>query len=331
MPSAPLLASNAADDAAVARVTPADAPRVALPVAQARPRHAAPRHVHAAPHAHHAKHSTHAAALARGGFHLKLSGPVLDLQASRNITEAQRALLREARTLLDGDDYASAMLALRDRIDTLQKRLEALQSQAVRLEAAQAKPQPALAAREREAPSLGFAQGAWSWALVALLGLAALLLSLTSWLRRRKPGAAVEPEVKALPPDAGTETGRFAPPPPHVLAPGTAAPSAAPIAMEDTEEAIRSARDLYNAGERLQAAGVLRLAIESHPERVAPWLPLFDLLMRERLATEYAELARGFRALHGSSPAWKTVQRAGQQLDPGNPLYAEEEARQVAA
>jgi len=32
------------------------------------------------------------------------------------------------------------------------------------------------------------------------------------------------------------------------------------------------------------------------------------------------------------SPAWKTVQRAGQQLDPANPLYAEEgEARQVAA
>ena len=47
----------------------------------------------------------------------------------------------------------------------------------------------------------------------------------------------------------------------------------------------------------------------------------FDLLMRERLVTEFAELARGFRAVHATSPAWKTVQRAGQQIDPGNALY----------
>lgn len=123
-----------------------------------------------------------------------------------------------------------------------------------------------------------------------------------------------------------TQCERFAPPPPEVIAPqaAAAAPASAgapALALDDTEEAIRSARDLYNAGERLQAAGVLRLAIESHPERVAPWLPLFDLLLRERLVTEFAELARGFRALHGASPAWKTVQRAGQQIDPGNSLY----------
>ena len=318
---------------------PVTAPAVPL-VAEAAPQtpHAqAPRK--AASKAHpkfHAKRTQHALAPSRGGFHLKLSGPVLDLGPSRTVTDAQRTVLREARTLIDGDDYASAMLALRDRIDTLQKRLEALQAQAARIETAgRAQPKVVAAPAPREPAALSrLMDGAWLWALVAFLGLIALLMPLARWMRRRKPDAMAVAVVKPRRVDKGTETGRFAPPPPHVLVPEVApsTPVAATIAMDDTEDAIRTARDLYNSGERLQAAGVLRLAIESHPERVAPWLPLFDLLMRERLAMEYAELARGFRALHGSSPAWKTVQRAGQQLDPANPVYADgDEARQVAA
>jgi len=330
--SAPLVADAtppvaAPAQAAVAAVSPLPPP------ARARSPHKSAHKPHAS---WHGKRAHHATPLAGGAFHLRLSGPVLDLAPSRNITDAQRALLREARTLMDGDDYASAMLALRDRIDTLQKRLEALQSEAARIEtAARAQPKVALAPAPGErAAALRLIDGAWLWALLALLGLAALLMPLTRWMRRRKPAEIAEPVAKPRSVQPGTETGRFAPPPPQVLAPEAvpAVAIAAPMAMEDTEDAIRTARDLYNSGERLQAAGVLRLAIESHPERVAPWLPLFDLLMRERLATEYAELARGFRALHGASPAWKTVQRAGQQLDPANPLYAEEgEARQVAA
>ena len=329
-PSAPLVVESTHPVAAPVQLAAATIPPVARTPEDARsPRKAAQK----ARAPSHSKRAHAAATLARGGFHLKLSGPVLDLTPSRDITDAQRALLREARTLMDGDDYASAMLALRDRIDALQKRLEALQAEAVRMEtSARAQPKVAMAPAPREpAAALRLLDDAWMWIVVALLGLAALLTALT---RRRRPDEMAEPRVKPRRVDEGTETGRFAPPPPQVLAPAAqpAAPVAASIAMEDTEDAIRAARDLYNSGERLQAAGVLRLAIESHPERVAPWLPLFDLLMRERLATEYAELARGFRALHGSSPAWKTVQRAGRELDPANPAYVDEgEPRQVAA
>jgi hypothetical protein len=173
-----------------------------------------------------------------------------------------------------------------------------------------------------------------TWALAALLGLGALLWP--AWRRVRRPSRDETADLivkPAAPPKPGVETGRFAPPP-EVTAPAANARTAAaavPAQPDETEEAIRTARDLYNAGERLQAAGVLRLAIESHPERVSPWLPLFDLLMRERLVTEFGELARGFRALHGASPAWKTVQRAGQQIDPGNPLYTDERPHEQAA
>lgn len=329
-PSVPLMAG----------ATPQATPSVAVAAAAAVPVHATSvpaRAPHKVSHkaASHAKRVHHRAAAAHAGFRLKLSGPMLDLEPSRNITGAQRALLREARTLIDGDDYASAMLALRDRIDTLQKRLEALQAEAARIEAsARERPSVATAPAPREPAALRLVDGAWLWAMLALLGLVASLMPLTRWMRRRRSGEMPEPVAKPPPMEPGTETGRFAPPPPQVLAPGPApaAAIAAGVALEDTEKAIRTARDLYNAGERLQAAGILRLAIESHPERVAPWLPLFDLLMRERLATEYGELARGFRALHGASAAWKTVQRAGREIDPANPLYADEgETRQVAA
>ena len=320
-PGAGVAASTTASAAsAPAAVKPRVRARKNDGIAQAKPRHHAP------------------VAIAHGGFHLKLSGPVLDLEPTRHVTDAERERLREARMLMDGDDYASAMLALRDRIGTLQKRLEMLQAQAARIEAVQReRPRPAAVPQREPNVAARLADGAWWWAIVALLGLLALLMPLTRWMRRRRPAAEV-PELVVKKPRAaatGTETGRFAPPPPEVIAPAiaaTAPASPAPLAFEDTEEAIRTARDLYNSGERLQAAGVLRLAIERHPERVAPWLPLFDLLMRERLATEYAELARGFQVLHGASPAWKTVQRAGQQIDPANPLYAEGAApHQVAA
>jgi hypothetical protein len=348
-PSAPLVVHTAED----AGVAPRDAMQVAgvtsapsSSVAASTPASAASAPAPVKPRVHarknhgiaHAKPRHHApVAIAHGGFHLKLSGPVLDLEPTRHVTDAERERLREARTLMDGDDYASAMLALRDRIGTLQKRLEMLQAQAARIEAVQ-RERPQVAAVPQREPNVAarLADGAWSWAIVALLGLLALLMPLTRWMRRRRPAEVPELVVKKpRAPETGTETGRFAPPPPEVIAPATAATapaSPAPLAFDDTEEAIRTARDLYNSGERLQAAGVLRLAIERHPERVAPWLPLFDLLMRERLATEYAELARGFQVLHGASPAWKTVQRAGQQIDPANPLYADGAApHQVAA
>jgi len=355
--SAPLVVASSSEDVAVVQPAAIPAPAQATPVrTHAVARKSARHHASIAPPAHARAGSPAASprqAVHRGGFMLKLSGAVLDLTPSRHIDEAQRAQLREARALLDADDYTSAMLALRDRIEALQRRMAQLQ---VEVASAQGAPAPSTPVRAAAAPGPGASvvatapraqpasrvpaaarqliDASWWWVLVALLGLAALFLPVWRMARRRKLSAPVA-EEPSFASREGVETGRFVAPP-ALQASGIAAVKAAAatspeLLADDTEEAIRNARDLYNAGDRLQAAGVLRLAIEAHPERVAPWLPLFDLLLRERLATEFAELARGFRSLHGASPAWKTVQRAGQQIDPGNALYREDAAAEHQA
>jgi hypothetical protein len=348
MPEEPMVAKVEVAKVEVAPV-PAAAPVAVASTPVAKPAHPGPAHARATPHV-----PTHASSAAytrgaalHGGYLLKLSGPVLDLEPSRHVDAAQRAQLREAQAMMLEDDYTSAMLALRSRIDALQKRLGELQLQAATLDTAPALASTPVATETQAAPAMApppaervlsatrrVADAAWSWALVALLGLLALLWPLSRAVRRRREdnAHAVVPAAPVPVPYTGVETGTFAPPPPEVIAPQAPVSAApAPATADDTEEAIRDARELYNAGERLQAAGVLRRAIESHPERVAPWLPLFDLLMRERLMTEFGELARGFRTLHGASPAWKTVQRAGQQIDPANPLYHAEKPEEQAA
>jgi len=348
LPSAPIVvaeyASQTTPAATTASVIPLPPPRESRAAPAPAARKAARHHSTArTAHARHDSPQLHARSNVAhtGGYLLKLSGPVLDLSPSRGLAESQRVALREARALLDADDYTSAMLALRDRIDVLQRRMAQLQQQATALDAPRAAPKaavPAVALPHMSSAARPFVDASWGWILVALLGLMALFLPVWRLARRRKsaPSSVLVESPRADSAKQGVETGRFAPPP-MVHAPivkSKALANASPeVLAGDTEEAIRNARDLYNAGDRLQAAGVLRLAIEAHPERVAPWLPLFDLLMRERLATEFAELARGFRALHGASPAWKTVQRAGQQIDPGNAMYREDAsaAQQAAA
>jgi hypothetical protein len=72
---------------------------------------------------------------------------------------------------------------------------------------------------------------------------------------------------------------------------------------------------------------VLQLAVDRQPERERPWLALLELLRREGLVVDHAELAARFRELHGAGDAWRKVQYFGREIDPANPLYRDAEPR----
>ncbi|HZZ93067.1 MAG TPA: hypothetical protein VFE23_10930 [Usitatibacter sp.] len=60
-------------------------------------------------------------------FQLKLSSAEIDLSASRNIGERERAQLRERLAMLDADDQVAAMLSLRHSLKQLEARVAELQ------------------------------------------------------------------------------------------------------------------------------------------------------------------------------------------------------------
>jgi hypothetical protein len=94
---------------------------------------------------------------------------------------------------------------------------------------------------------------------------------------------------------------------------------AAPI--DDTDAVIRAARLYYEEGALLRAVQVLQLAVDRHPGRVRPWLALLELLRREGLVVDHAELAARFHDLHGDADEWRKVQYFGREIDPANALY----------
>ncbi len=63
-----------------------------------------------------------------GEFSLRLSGSEMDLTRSANVTEEQRALLREKQFFLDADDQLAQFLALKNAVKQLETRLNDIQS-----------------------------------------------------------------------------------------------------------------------------------------------------------------------------------------------------------
>ena len=61
------------------------------------------------------------------GFQLRLSGAQMDLTRSRNVSEAQRDILREKQLILDSDDQVAALLSLKNTVKQLEQRLNEIQ------------------------------------------------------------------------------------------------------------------------------------------------------------------------------------------------------------
>ncbi|MEP7154272.1 MAG: hypothetical protein ABI905_00760 [Betaproteobacteria bacterium] len=64
---------------------------------------------------------------ANENFHLRLSNAQMDLTRSRNVSEAQRDVLREKQLILDSDDQVAALLSLKNTVKQLEQRLNEIQ------------------------------------------------------------------------------------------------------------------------------------------------------------------------------------------------------------
>jgi pilus assembly protein FimV len=98
------------------------------------------------------------------------------------------------------------------------------------------------------------------------------------------------------------------------------------LAIEDPSSVVKGARLFYEDGAIPRAVELLQFAIEDNPAEVRPWLALFEIFRLERLAEEFATLARRFHGEHGNSEYWRKVQYFGREIGPANPLYREDAA-----
>jgi hypothetical protein len=301
---------------------------------------------------------THPAAprAAGGAFLLKLSGPHIDLAKSRTMDEAARAKLRERLVTLDADDEMATLLAMHDRMRRLETEVAALQLRVSQLATAplpaqpSATPRPAPAAKEKSS----FPRGSG----LALAVLIALLAAALAWrLRRRALESRVQAEWDTEVADAsGIAAARFARAAPLVPdepaavtepepiaskpvpsqpvepavpllteSPALAAAPPSPVEALEPDEVIAAARRHYEEGALLHAVQLLQRAIEASPREVRPWLALLELLRREGLAVDHAELAVRFHQVHGEGEAWRKVKFFGRELDPSHPLYRDDD------
>jgi hypothetical protein len=114
------------------------------------------------------------------------------------------------------------------------------------------------------------------------------------------------------------------------------------IVLDDADSVVKGARLFYEDGAVTRAVELLQYAIERNPAALKTWLALFEVFRLERLAGEFAALARRFKERHGKGDYWRKVQYFGREIDPGNTLYQEDainsfetigpsEARRLAA
>ncbi|HET7731411.1 MAG TPA: hypothetical protein VFK48_15385 [Usitatibacter sp.] len=106
------------------------------------------------------------------------------------------------------------------------------------------------------------------------------------------------------------------------------------LVLEDPTSVVKAARLFYEDGAIARAVELLRFSIEDNPREARPWLALFEIFRLERLADEYAALARRFHdhhGNHGNSQHWRKVQYFGREIDPENPLYREDSAGRLEA
>ncbi|MFC7419727.1 FimV family protein [Iodobacter arcticus] len=256
----------------------------------------------------------------QGGFHLRLSEPVLAFRQKAQLSPEDSLRARERLQLLESDDQAAQLLQFKYQISQLEKQLTAMQaersSQGLSLESA-----PALAGLNR-LPS------AW-WLLL-------LLLLPLFYLVRRQGHIAKEVQY-AFP-----------------LGQSTFAPSTAPLgerlreAVPDRQQVMgvvnnfsqaasdwsrddvdvvqpknvsEEAQMLLDHGLITQAINLLKSEIEQYPSGLALWMKLFEVYVSQGMRQEFQNRAVGFRLQFSSDGLWQQVQNMGRDLDPDNPLY----------
>lgn len=155
--------------------------------------------------------ATVAPAAAPATFSLKLSGGEIDTARSLNVTEEQRAILREKQFLLDADDQIAQFLSLKNTVKQLENRLNQVQSRLDNDKAAAPQtpiiqPVPKALSEATGAPPISPTRHTWYSGFSTLgIGVAIILLAILVavgiWLTRRRATRAMaqaEAEIAEL-------------------------------------------------------------------------------------------------------------------------------------
>lgn len=165
----------------------------------------------------------------------------------------------------------------------------------------------------------------WQWWLFALLGIGGIA-GVVLWWRQRRSDMDFDTRFDANTlQDRSADIGSMMHRRPaqasafinSQLSPGS-------IEVEETmPDADERAQMLLVHGEVTAAIEELQHAIDMAPEDVERWFLLFRIFRHQGMKTDYANLARRFRAMHAGEEDWELVRNIGNRLDPENPLYAE--------
>ena len=280
-------------------------------------------------------------------FRLQIASvPQGKLPPAVNLSEEEKLKQRERMLQQETDDQTAQLLLLKNRIAQLEKQIAeisntasgaaAISSPAQKLSKTAGVSEPA---REDDFPI--------HWLLVALGSLFVGAIGFFVWRRwdDKRKALFVEDEPFSFEPEpsAVAQEGAVMSPGPALHPLASESESPAPVAVAKvlaTEEWVTSARMdvvepetlaeevslLMAHGMARQAVDILQQEIKTRPQAVVLWMKLFEgcrLLGDSKL---FAAQAQDFRARFLSEAWWQQVQSIGRELDPGNPLYQEDEA-----
>lgn len=167
--------------------------------------------------------------------------------------------------------------------------------------------------------------------IVALLAAGGGVVAMRRRKKKSEPAAAEpasEPEPAPEPAPAALAAVAPAEPEPEPVvetpaAEATAEPAVAEAAVEDTPVDPIAEADMYIAyGRDEQAEDVLKLALQSQPERQALHAKLLEIYAKRGDVASFNKVAQELHALSGGlNETWVKSAALGLEIDPTNPLY----------
>jgi len=99
------------------------------------------------------------------------------------------------------------------------------------------------------------------------------------------------------------------------------------VALSSPEEIVQQARTHYmDDGDIFRAIDLLEMAVSARKDSPRPWQALFAIYSRENMPERYQRLVLAYRGAFGQDESWPAIRTLGHQLDPNNPLYADDGA-----
>lgn len=251
-----------------------------------------------------------------GGFHLRLSSPVLGEVSKSQLSPEDSLQARERLQLLESDDQTAQLLQFKYQISQLEKQLSSLQSTHSQDALPEARSEPI------HWPS------PW-WLLL-------LLFAPLIWLVGRLRQVKAQDEFTlndasystiAVPLPFGERLRDAVPGRNQVMGMVNNFSQAASDWSSDDVDVVQpknvseEAQMLLEHGLITQAINLLVSEIEQYPSALVLWMKLFDIYVAQGMRQEFQNRAVGFRLQFSSDSLWLQVQNSGRLIDADNPLY----------